>query len=213
GVLIRGKGWFMETNFSAGGRRASSRKKRLGKTRLIFHLVNLGLPLPSDCRRDKKALATVADRRVKELSKRQLAELAVQLDPRRYCSWHGHRIPAALRHRRLAAEVIGRPPSRRASRGVQAVELSPVPDEHIGIRTDAIRHRLNQRQRDRGGEDRVHRGAAGGEHLQPRLRGERLGGGDDVLREQRLARPSVRVPPRKGSHRTVKVLIHPSCLL
>ena len=36
----------------------------------------------------------------------------------------------------------------------------------------------------------VHRVATGGEHLQPRLRGERLGGGDDVLREQRLARPA-----------------------
>ena len=31
------------------------------------------------------------------------------------------------------------------------------------------------KQRDRGGEDRVHRVAARGEHLQPRLRGERPG--------------------------------------
>ena len=33
--------------------------------------------------------------------------------------------------------------------------------------------------------------AAGSEHLQPSLRGERLGGGDHVLREQRRARPGV----------------------
>jgi hypothetical protein len=38
------------------------------------------------------------------------------------------------------------------------------------------------------------------------LRGEWLGGGDDVLREQRLARPGVRVFPGKGSHSTVSKL-------
>ena len=89
------------------------------------------------------------------------------------------------------------------------MQLAPVPDERVGIRADAVRHRLDQRQRDRGSEDRVHRVAAGGEHLQPRLRGERLGGGDDVLREQRLARPGVGVAPGKRSHCTVKVLLHP----
>jgi hypothetical protein len=50
------------------------------------------------------------------------------------------------------------------------------------------------KQRDRGGEDRVHCVAA---------RGERLGGGDNVLREQRLARPGVGVTPGKGNHCTV----------
>ena len=89
------------------------------------------------------------------------------------------------------------------------MQLAPVPDERVGIRADAVRHRLDQRQCDRGGEDRVHRVAAGGEHLQPRLRGERLGGGDDVLREQRLARPGVGVIPGKGSSLNGQSLAHP----
>src|SRR5262249_31817912 len=211
--LFKGQCVFLENKFFARARRTSFRHKGLRKTRLVLQLIDLGLPLPRDGRRDEKTLAAVADRLLEEFSKRQLAELAVKLDPRRYCSWHGHRIPAALRYRRLAAEVIGRPRTRRASRGVQAVELSPVPDEYIAIRTDPFRTRPAKGRRERGGENRAPRVAAGGEHLQPRLRGERLGSGDDVLREQRLARPSVRVPPRKGSHRTVKVLIHPSCLL
>ena len=86
------------------------------------------------------------------------------------------------------------------------MQFASVPDERVGIRADTVRHRFDQRQRDRGGEDRVHRVAAGGEHLQPRLRGERLGGGDHVLREQRLARPGVGVTPGKGSHCAVDIL-------
>src|SRR5262245_55693757 len=75
--LFKGQCVFLENKFFPRARRASSQQKRLRKTRLFLQLVDLGLPLPSDCRRDQEALATVADCRLKELSKRQLAELAV----------------------------------------------------------------------------------------------------------------------------------------
>src|SRR5262249_1036493 len=75
--LFKGQCVFFENKFFARARRASSRQKRLRKTGLFLQVRALGLPLPSDCRRDEEALATVADRWLKELAERQLAELAV----------------------------------------------------------------------------------------------------------------------------------------
>ena len=57
-------------------------------------------------RRDEEALATVADRGLEELAKRQLAELAVQLDPRRYRARYGARVPAERVLRCLDGELV-----------------------------------------------------------------------------------------------------------
>ena len=49
--------------------------------------------------------------------------------------------------------------------------------------------------------DRVDRVAAVGEHLQSRLRGQRLRRGDDVARQHGLARPRVgQLPGERDSH-------------
>src|SRR5437879_2481146 len=122
---------FLEYKPFSSARRASSRQERLGKTMLVLQLVDLGLPLPRDGRRDEEAVAAVADRLLEVLAERQLAELAVQLDPRRHAARHRDRVPAARWHGRLAAEVVGRPCGRRAPRGVQAVQLTPVPDKRV----------------------------------------------------------------------------------
>src|SRR5439155_2201427 len=96
--LFKGQGMFLEHEFFSGARRASSRQERLGEAGLVLQLVNLRLPLTRDGRRDEKALATIADRLLEELAERQLAELAVQLDPRRDAARYGNGIPAAHRH-------------------------------------------------------------------------------------------------------------------
>src|SRR5262249_14423461 len=75
--LFKGQCVFLENKFFAGARRTSFRHKGLRKTRLVLQLIALGLPLPRDGRRDEKTLAAVADRLLEELSKRQLAQLAV----------------------------------------------------------------------------------------------------------------------------------------
>ena len=125
GDLFQRRGMFLEDEPFSGARRAAARQERLGEAGLVLQLGDLRLPLPRDGRRDQEALAAVADRRLEELAERQLAELAVQLDPGRDAARHGDRIPAAHRHGRLAAEVVGRPRGRRAARGVQAVQLAP----------------------------------------------------------------------------------------
>ena len=54
------------------------------------------------------------------------------------------------------------------------MKLASVPDDGVRIGADAVGNRLDQAQRDGGGENRVDRAAAFGKHLQPGLRGERL---------------------------------------
>src|SRR5919109_3373584 len=127
---------FLENEFFASARRASLRQERLGKSRLVLQLVDLALPLPRDGWRDQKALAPVTDRRLKELAEWQLAKFVMHLDPRRDAARHGNRVPTARRHGCPAAELIGRPRGRRPPRGVEAVQLAPVPDECVGIRAD-----------------------------------------------------------------------------
>ena len=51
-----------------------------------------------------------------------------------------------------------------------------VPNQREGISADAIGRRFENRQGDRAGEGRIHRGAAGEEHAQTRLRGQGLAG-------------------------------------
>src|SRR5438552_4164496 len=114
---------FLEHEFFSNTKRASSQQEHLSEAGLILQLINLRLPLTHDDRQDEKALATIADRLLEELAERQLAELAMQLDPRRDAARYDNDIPAAHQHDRLAAEVVERPRDGRASRGVQTVQL------------------------------------------------------------------------------------------
>src|SRR5205807_5998324 len=150
---------------------------------------------------DKEPFLPVPNCPLKGLFEWQLAEFAMQLQPRRYAAGNGDGIPAARRHRFLAAEELGRPAGRGATGGIEAVQLPAVPDDGVGVGADAVGHRLDQREGDGGGEGGVDRSAAGGEHLQPGLRGKRLRGGHGIFGEHRPARPGVGIVPGKGRHR------------
>ncbi len=165
-----------------------------------FEQRHLRRPLLGDGRRHQKAVAAVADRRLEQLLERQLAELGVQLDPRRHAPGTVTEFQPSA-GTALPPKYSGVQRRGRAARGVQAVQLLAVPDDGEGVRADAVGHRLHHRQRDRGGEGRVHRAAALGEHPQARLRGERLRGAHDVCRQDRLSRPGVgEVPTERRGH-------------
>lgn len=83
---------------------------------------HLRLPLPLHGRRDQIAVGGVADRRLEQIRKRQLAEFFRNGAPGRTAG-NGHRIPAAHRYRRAPLEMLGRHLLRRAPRGVAAASF------------------------------------------------------------------------------------------
>jgi len=107
-----------KTKAFAGPRRAAARHEGFGEPRLRFQLRHLLLPLAGDGGRDEEPFSPVPDCSLEELFERQLAEFAMQLQPRRYAARHGDGIPAARRHRFLAAEVLARPAGRGATRRI-----------------------------------------------------------------------------------------------
>ena len=126
-----------------GFRRPPGRHERLGEAGLVLEQRHLRRPLLRDRRRDQKAVAAIGDRGLEELLERKLAELGVQLGPRRHRPGHGHRIPAE-RGNSVAAEVLWRPCRGRAAGCVQSVQSPAVPDDGEGVRADAVGHRLHQ---------------------------------------------------------------------
>ncbi len=189
--------WKMKRSPGAG--RATVRQERVSEPGLIPELGHLLFPLAGDRRRDQKPFAAVLDRALEQLLEGKSFRIALtarrqadtQPGTRHRCSSRAAASPCC------PAKYSGVQRCGRAAGSVEAVELLAVPDDGIGVGADAVRYRLDQRQRDRGGEDRVDRAAAGGEHLQAGLRGERLRGRDHVRREQRLARPRSRDWPRR----------------
>ena len=85
----------------------------------------------------------------------------------------------------FAVEVSRCPGCGGMARGVQAVQLLAVPQNAKRIRTQAVAHRLGNRQGGCGGDGGVHRIAALPVHAQARLRGQRVRGADDVARKDR----------------------------
>src|SRR5262245_21616189 len=103
---------FLENKFLARARRASLRQKRVPESGKILQLIHLPLPLSRDGRRDEETFAAVADRRLEQFRKGQLAKFLMELDPRRHGTRHCNRVPAALWHRLLAPEIVVRPGCR-----------------------------------------------------------------------------------------------------
>ncbi len=174
--------------------RAPPGQERLGEPRLVLEQRHLGRPLLRDRRRHQKAVAAIGDRGLEQLLKRKLAELGVQLRPRRHRAGHGHRVPAE-RGNGVAAEVLRRPGRGGAAGGVQPVQPPAVPDDGKSVRADAVGHRLHHGQGDGGGDRGVHGAAPRGEHAQTRLGGEGLRRAHHIGREDRLSRPRVREAP------------------
>src|SRR5207245_9679205 len=105
-----------KTKALAGPRCAAARHEGFGEPRLRFQLRHLLLPLAGDGGRDEEPFSSVPDCPLEELFERQLAEFAMQLQPRRYAARNAAGMPAARKHRFLAAEVLARPARRGASR-------------------------------------------------------------------------------------------------
>src|SRR4051812_21520187 len=100
----------------------------------------------------------------------------------------------------MTGKELRRPTCGRATGRVEAMKLLAVPQDGVGVGADAVGHRLDQRERNGSGKDRVDSAATGGEHLQTGLGGKRLRSRYDVGSEQRLAWPRVRVVPGERGH-------------
>ena len=178
---------------------AAARQEVLGEARLVLEDLDVCVPLALDDRRHRIAVFGVLDRRLQALLEGQAAELLVQRGPAGDAAGHRHRVPAAQRIDAAmpALEVVDVPGRGRRARRIQAMQLLSVPDDREGIRPQAVRAGFGQRDRRGRSNDRVDRIAAGGQHSQPGLCGERLRGRDDVAGEDRRADRRVGVVPVK----------------
>ena len=204
GDLLERCGVVRKAEDLAGLGRAAAGHEGFGVAGLYVQFLGLDGPLAGDGGRDEEAVAAVADGGLEEFLERQLAEALRQHLPAGDAARDRDRVPAAGGHGLEVGvglgEVLGRPAFGRAARGVDAVELFAVPEDGEEVRADAVGDRFHQRQRDGGGEDGVHGVPALEHHAHPGLRRERLGGGDDVGREDRLTRPAVGEIPVVGCH-------------
>ncbi len=67
------------------------------------------------------------------------------------------------------------------------MELFAIPDDGEGIAANPVAGGFNHRQRHRGGDSRINGVAAQLQHLHPRLRRQRLRGGNRVMAHHRRA--------------------------
>ena len=67
------------------------------------------------------------------------------------------------------------------------MQFFAVPDDGEGVAADTAAGRLHDRQRDRRGDGGIHGVSALLQHTHPRLRRQRLGGGDGVMAHHRRA--------------------------
>eukprot|EP01034_Spumella_vulgaris_P032601 gene32601-40230_t len=93
----------------------------------------------------------------------------------------------------LGLEVLRRPGLRGAARGVEAVQLLPIPQDAERIAAQAVAHGLHQRHHGGGGHGGIHRVATLLQDAQTGLRGQRVRGGHHVACEHRDAGREVRV--------------------
>jgi hypothetical protein len=159
----------------ADERRAPARHEGLGEARQRVQLGHGGRPFVRDDRRHRIAALRVLDRRFEQIGERQRAELRVQRFPAGDHARHRDGVPAARRLlgdavRILAvtpAEVVGIPRRRRDARRVQPGQPLAVPYERERVAAEPARHRLNHRDRGRGGQRRIDGVAALPPHPQP----------------------------------------------
>jgi hypothetical protein len=97
-------------------------------------------------------------------------EAVRQLRPGRDGARNGHRFPIQLRNGVTPGEAGGRPSGRRTARGIQTVQLGPVPDDSEGVAADAASGRLHHREGHRGGDGGIYRIAAAQQHRHASLR-------------------------------------------
>ncbi|MNN08535.1 hypothetical protein D3C81_1213930 [compost metagenome] len=185
----------------AGQRRPATRGERLGKTGLVAQHRHLGLPLAMDRMRDHVAMGGVLDGRLEQVLERQRAEAFPRGAPARDCAGHRHAVPAGEGHGAVAGERFGRPGTRRAAGGVEAVQRLAVPDQREGVAANAVHARFHYGQRDGGGQRGIHGIAAPREHAQAGGCCQWLRRGDHIVGKHRQAARRVRKIPESGHER------------
>ena len=190
GDQAQGAGGFGEGKAFAHVRRAAVRQEGLGEAGLRGDLGQFGRGRPLVLHDHRHAIAALGDLdgRGQQIGEGQLAVAFMQGHPAGHGTGHGDRVPAALWGRLgvcavLGAEVGGRPGRGRTARSVQALQRGAVPQdaEHVGAQAVAAGlHDGHHRGRGDGG---VHGVAALLQHLQARLRAQRVRGGNHVAGE------------------------------
>ncbi len=139
-----------------------------------------------DHRRDGESGLGVGDCRLEQLAHLESAEALMQILPRGRRTGHRDTRPAPLGHRieALLPQCFRTGCARPAAGGVQPVELVTVPDDGEGVAADAVGVGLEHGERRRGGDGRVRCAAAVLQHLESRLGGQRLTGGDGTVVRQ-----------------------------
>ena len=120
-----------------------------------------------------------------QVRKGQLAIALVQRNPTRHSAGHRHAVPTALGRRFgvwsiFAVEVLRRPSLRRAARGIEALQLFPIPQDAKHVRPQAVAARLHQGHDSRRGNGSVDGASPLGQDLQARLRGQWVRSGHHV---------------------------------
>ena len=119
----------------------------------------------------------------------QLAVFLMRQPKHAHHAGNPHRQPARNGFRFGAWLAIGiQEHGRRGAGGRQLAAVKAggltgfgIVDQHEGAAADAAGFRLHQAQHQLGGDGRIHRAAAGAHHVEPRLRGMGIGGGDHVF--------------------------------
>ena len=185
-LLQRARMGFAPEHFSGPGRTAA-RQKALGKAGLIAQLLAAQLPQCGNGGRDRETVARIVDGGPGHLREGQLAEALGQRHPGRHCAGHGHGIPAFFRNAAQLGKVVGRPARRRAARSVEAVQLLAVPDDGKAVAADAAARGLDHGERHRSSQRRIHGVAAGQQHGEAGLRGQRLRSANHIAPQHRRA--------------------------
>ena len=181
-------------------RRAPMRHEGLREAGQFFEHRHLQAPFVRDDARHAVAAFGEFDGRCQQVGERQPAVAFRQRCPAGHRARNRDAVPAAHRHAAavFALEVFGVPCGRRHARRVQALQPLAVPENREQVAAQAVRYRLDDRQRRRGGDHRVDRVAALQQHAQACRGRQRLRSRDDVARHQRAADRRVGVGPLEG---------------
>ena len=184
-------------------RRAAPGHEGVGKAGLRLQLGHGGGPLLAHHRGHQVAALGDLDGRGQHVGQRQAAEAFVELHPGRHGAGHGDAVDAALGRRAgivavFAAEVVHAPLGGRAAGGVQAVQLLAVPQDAEGVAAQAVADGLADGHGGGAGHGGIDRVATLLQHAQPRLRRQRVRGGDHVAREHGVAGGGVGVVVAEG---------------
>ena len=125
----------------AGFGRASLGHESLGKAGLVLEHRGPFGPRRAHDRRHDKAVFGIADRGGQHGRQAEAAEFFRQFDPGADGTGDGHGVPAVFGDAVL--EILGRPGSGRAARGVQPVQLLAVPQDAEGVRAKAAARGLD----------------------------------------------------------------------